>query len=299
MANNSKKRLSPLIIGIIIFNIIALILYKFREVSFVNSILFIVVILVGAYFTGKIINFYVDKTIKVRKGLEKTPELFERLIIIVIFIIAFIIILNYFKIQVTPILAGLGIAGLAVALALQPTLSNFFSGLQILSNEPIRIGDYIEIGDLKGYVEDIGWRSTRIETLPNNIIIIPNAKLIDSTIINYSMPVKEMSVLVEVGVDYGSDLKKVEKITLDVAKKMQKTIPGAKEDFEPFIRYHTFADSNINFTVILRVKDYVGKYVIKHEFMKALKERYDKEEIEISWPIRKIADMRKIKKHRK
>lgn len=296
MVINTRKDLWKLIIVLIIFNIIVLVLYRFKEIKLVNNILFVLIIFVGAYFISKIITIYVDKTIKVRRGLEKTPELFNRLIIIIIFIIALVIILNYFKIQVTPILAGLGIAGLAIALALQSTLSNFFAGLQILSSEPIKIGDYVEIGDLEGYVEDIGWRAVRIKTLPNNMIIIPNSKLVESTIINYSMPIKEMSALVDVGVDYSSDLRKVEKITLDVAKKIQKTVPGAVEQFEPFIRYHTFADSNINFTVILRVKDYVSKYLIKHEFIKALKERYDKEGIEISWPIRKIVDMRKMKK---
>ena len=92
-----------------------------------------------------------------------------------------------------------------------------------------------------------------------------------------------MAVVVQCGVDYGSDLKKVEKITIDVARKIQQAVPGAVKTFEPFIRYHTFADSNINFSIILRVEKYVDKYLVTHEFMKALKERYDREGIEISY----------------
>ena len=97
-----------------------------------------------------------------------------------------------------------------------------------------------------------------------------------------------MSVMVQCGVSYGSDLKKVEKVTIDVAGKIQKTVPGAVKTFEPFIRYHTFGDSNINFTVILRVEKFVDRYLVIHEFIKALKESYDKEKIEISWPVRKV-----------
>ena len=90
------------------------------------------------------------------------------------------------------------------------------------------------------------------------------------------------------------DLDKVEKVTIDVAKTIQKTVPGAVKTFEPFIRYHTFGDSNINFSVILRVEKFVDKYLITHEFIKALKARYDKEGIEISWPVRKVYYSNKI-----
>ena len=97
-----------------------------------------------------------------------------------------------------------------------------------------------------------------------------------------------MSVVIQCGVSYTSDLNKVERVTIDAAKRIQETVQGAVKDFEPFIRYHTFGDSNINFSVILRVKTYVDRYLVTHEFIKALKKRYDKEGIEISWPVRKI-----------
>ncbi len=199
-------------------------------------------------------------------------------------------ILSYFKIEITPLVATLGIGGLAVGLALQNTLSNFFAGLYMVADKPITVGDFIELpdADISGYVEDIGWRSTRIKTLPNTVVIVPNSKLAENIIVNDSLPEHEMAALVQCGVAYGSDLKKVEKATIDVARKIQKTVPGAVKTFEPFIRYHTFGDSNINFTIILRVEKFVDKYLVTHEFIKALKERYDKEGIEISWPVRKI-----------
>ncbi len=256
----------------------------------ISSSFFILVVLLITVVASKILSVLVSRGLKVQKKFEKTPKLINKVVTITIYLIALLTILGHFKIEITPLIATLGLGGLAVGLAIQNTLSNFFSGLHIISDRPINVGDFVELPDanLSGYVEDIGWRSTRIKTLPNQIIIVPNSKLAESIIINDSLPEQEMAALVQVGVGYGSDLKKVEKVTIDVAKEIQKTISGAVKTFEPFIRYHTFGDSNINFTVILRVEKFVDKYLVVHEFIKSLKEEYDAKGIEISWPVRKI-----------
>jgi small-conductance mechanosensitive channel len=124
--------------------------------------------------------------------------------------------------------------------------------------------------------------------LPNNTVIIPNSKLANSIITNYYMPEREMSTLVQVGVSYDSDLEKVEKVTIEVAKEVLAKISGGTKTFEPFIRYHTFSDFSINFTVILRVNEFVGKYLVTHEFVKALHKRYKEEGIVIPYPIRTV-----------
>jgi small-conductance mechanosensitive channel len=97
-----------------------------------------------------------------------------------------------------------------------------------------------------------------------------------------------MAVLVQVGVSYRSDLEKVERVTIDVAKEVLQKVDGGVKEFEPFIRYHTFGDFSINFTVILRAKEYVHKYLITHEFIKRLHRRYQMEGIEIPFPIRTV-----------
>jgi small-conductance mechanosensitive channel len=107
-------------------------------------------------------------------------------------------------------------------------------------------------------------------------------------VLNYYYPEKELAVLVEASVHYSSDLKKVERVTMEVGKEIMKRVTGGVEGFDPFIRFHTFADSSINFTVILRGKEFVDNYLIKHEFIKALQERYAKEGIVIPYPIRAI-----------
>jgi small-conductance mechanosensitive channel len=103
------------------------------------------------------------------------------------------------------------------------------------------------------------------------------------------LPARDLAVLVEVGVDYASDLSHVERVVTEVGNEVMSQVPGGIPEFEPFIRYHTFADSSINFTVILRAKEFVDQYLIKHEFVKRLHARFNQEQIVIPFPIRTIA----------
>jgi len=119
-------------------------------------------------------------------------------------------------------------------------------------------------------------------------VIVPNAKLVNSQITNFYLPEPEMAVLVQVGVSYQSDLEKVERVTIEVAKQVLQEVEGGVEEFDPFIRYHTFSDFSINFIVVLRAKEYVSKYLITHEFIKRLHRRYQQEGIEIPFPIRTL-----------
>lgn len=221
---------------------------------------------------------------------------FARVIVrLFVLLLGGLIVLDTLHISITPLLASLGVGGLAIGLALQGTLSNLFAGAQILGTRPIRVGDYIKLeSGEEGYVEEIAWRATRVRMLPNNTVIIPNGKLADSVIVNYYLPAQELAVLVQVGVSYNSDLKHVERVTIEVATEIQKTVQGALPDFVPFIRYHTFDSSSINFTVILRAKEYVDNFLIKHEFIKRLHARYDQEGIVIPWPIRTLDVPREV-----
>lgn len=200
-----------------------------------------------------------------------------------------LVLLDTLHISITPILASLGVGGLAVGLALQGTLSNLFAGVQLISTQPIRVGDFIKLqSGEEGYVTEIGWRATRIRMLPNNTVIVPNSKVADSVLINYYLPEKELAVLVQVGVSYNCDLAHVEKVTIEVARDIQQTVEGAVREFEPFIRYHTFDSSSINFSVVMRAQEFVDQHLIRHEFIKRLHARYNQEGIVIPWPIRTL-----------
>ncbi len=254
-----------------------------------DGIYYVIAILWILFVSQRIVKVGIQTWLAPRGGAGGVPRLFINTIYVFIYMVGLIIILKHFNVEISPLIATLGIGGLAIGLALQDTLSNFFGGVYIASDKPIRVKDYIELDNgLGGHIEDIGWRTTRIKTLPGNIIVVPNSKIANSVLTNYDLTVPEMSVVVKVGVSYKSDLKEVEKVTADVARKTQKTVQGAVREFEPFIRYNEFGDSNINFSVILRVEKFVDKYLVMHEFIKALKEAYDKNGIEISSPVRKV-----------
>ncbi len=201
-----------------------------------------------------------------------------------------LIVLNGLGISITPMLTALGVGGLAVALALQQPLANFFAGFFLSLAGQIRVGDYIKLDSgQEGYVVDFSWRSTRLRMLANNLVLVPNSKLADAVVVNHHLPTKDLAVLVEVGVDYESDLSKVEPVVIDVGRSVMASVPGGVAEFDPFIRYHTFADSSINFTVILRAKEFVDQYLVRHEFVKRLHARFNRESITIPFPMRTIS----------
>jgi small-conductance mechanosensitive channel len=218
-----------------------------------------------------------------------SASLFVNLTKILIFAIGVLIVLQSVGISITPLITALGVGGLAVALALQPTLSNLFAGLQIIISKQVEVGDYVQLDSgQKGYVTDISWRNTKIREIPNNLIVVPNSKLANAIVTNFHQPQKEMLLVIECGVSYDSDLEKVEKTTVKVAKWVLEKIQGGILDLEPFVRFHTFGDSSINFNVTLRIKEVFNQYLIKHEFIKALHKQYKKESIDIPFPIRTL-----------
>jgi small-conductance mechanosensitive channel len=207
----------------------------------------------------------------------------------VILLLAALSILGTLGVSITPLIASLGVGSLAIALALQPLLSNFFSGLEIVADKPVTVGQYVKLSSgEEGYVTRIGWRSTTVRAIGNNLMVVPNSKMADAIITNYDLPASEQSLIVQVGVHYHSDLDQVERVTCEVAKEVLRTVEGGRKDFEPFIRYHTFGEYTVNFSVILRVDDFVKTYAVRHEFIKRLHRRYRQEGIVIPFPIRTL-----------
>ncbi len=252
-----------------------------------NAVISIGAILVTIQFVVKVavgfITLYVSRT----PGLP--VSLFRNITTLTIYILGLLIILERLDVSITPIITALGVGGLAVALALQDTLANLFSGLHLLATKKVRAGDYVklETGE-EGYVQDITWRNTTIRALANHIIIVPNSKLAAGIVMNYDLPDKEVAVLAQVGVSYQSDLKRCEEAMIDVARDVLRRVPGGVPEFDPFVRFHTFGDSAVQATVILRGQSFVDRYLIQHEFVKALHERFRREGIEIPFPIRTV-----------
>lgn len=183
-------------------------LFALRQGFTVLSI--VVVVYAGIRIQGNAIAWSVGRigrTTGQERVLDSLVPMVKRMASIVIIVMGALIILDQLGIAIAPLVAGLGIGGLAVALALQGTLTNFFAGVNVLTDGSIRIGDFVELEDgTRGEVDQIGWRTTRIRVPANNMVIIPNSKLAESIATNYSLPTDEISVYLEIGVAYSSDL---------------------------------------------------------------------------------------------
>jgi small-conductance mechanosensitive channel len=251
--------------------------------------LVVLVIVAITWVLARLAAAYVHAKTAVAHGTLPSATLLPNLARAAVLVLGVLVVLETLDIKITPIITALGIGGLAVALALQDTLANLFAGIQILLSRQVRPGDYVGLSSgEKGYVQDVTWRYTTIRQLPNNITVIPNSKLASAITTNYYLPEQEMAVLVQVGVAYGSDLDQVERVTVDVGREVMREVQGGVPGFEPFIRYHTFGDSSINFSVILRGREFTDQYLITHEFIKRLHRRYRAEGIEIPFPMRTV-----------
>ncbi len=220
---------------------------------------------------------------------DRLMPLVRRLVSVVIWTLAGLAVLQQLDVQITPLLASLGVASLAVALALQDTLSNFFAGLYVIADRPLSVGDFIKLETgQEGTVDRVGWRSTRIRTPSNTIITVPNSKLAQSVLTNYSLPESDVSIFLPCGVAYGSDLDKVEQVTSEVVRDVLTTVHGGVNTDKSVVSYSAFGDSNIQFTVQLRVRAYADRTLIIHEFIKRLMDRYARDGIKIAFPTRSV-----------
>ena len=203
-------------------------------------------------------------------------SLTQNLTWLMVMILGGLVALNSLGVSIAPMLTALGIGGLAVALALQDPLSNLFAGLVVTLEKQLRVGDEVKLDNgLEGCVVDFSWRSTRLRTSTNSLVLVPNAKIAQSIIINHHLPDRRVDVPVDLVVPYVSDLALVERVTCDVGREVMADVEGGFPAFEPSLRYHAVADSNLRFTVTLRAREYRDQALIRHEFLKRLRASYE------------------------
>lgn len=221
--------------------------------------------------------------------ISSSSSIVGNIIKVIVYCLGILMILQSLGIKITPILTALGVGGLAVALALQDTLSNLFAGIQIVSTKKINTGDYIRLDSgQEGFVEDVNWRYTSVRVGANSIFIVPNSKIASIIVTNFDYPNKEYVFDISVGVDYNSDLEKVERVTIEVIKELQQDVEECVPDFDPFIRFQQFGASSIDLKAFIRVKDFGSQSKVRHEFIKRLKKRYEEEGINIPYPTQTV-----------
>ena len=265
------------------------IVYAFYDVPWISYVIKVIIplaIISVSLIIGRMANGTVRAYSRKVEGILPSTTIFSNLTKLLVFIIGALILLQYLGISITPILTALGVGGLAVALALQDTLSNIFAGLQILLSRQLKLGDYIRLDSgEEGYIADISWRNTSIRTMTNSMILISNAKLSGVTVVNHDLPGSEISVIINIGISYTSDLDFVECVATEVAVETLLAVPGGVTEYKPSVRFHTFSDYSINFNVILRAKTFADQYLLKHEFIKRLHKRFQEKGIEIPFPV--------------
>jgi small-conductance mechanosensitive channel len=225
---------------------------------------------------------------------EKTEtDLDDRLIPILevaarylIWFVAFLMILSNFKIDITPLLAGAGIGALALALAAQEILSNFLGGVIIAVDKPFKIGDRVKIDTFFGDVMSFGLRSTRIRTLDNQIVTVPNAKVTSSIVINYAMPDYTLKIRVPFSVAYGSDMDRIKEILLAIACEAAEKTSWVLTDPAPSVYFLEFGESSLNGQLILWTNNYDFAWDVQDFVNSRIARRFAEEKIEI--PFRQV-----------
>lgn len=259
------------------------ILEAWRRLALAFGIL--VIAIMGARLVGGLLRHWARHHLRWRPLLHIGTRIGN----VLVYTIAFLVILGSYGISITPLITSLGIAGLAVALALQDTLSNFFAGVWIQSGQSLQSGHYVKLEgeNLEGYIDEMGWRTTKIRQLGNNITIVPNAKLAQTIVTDYHLPIPRMSLLIPISVGYECDPRHVERVLIEEAKKAAGEVEGLLPVPEPFVRFIPgFGDYALQFTLICQVREYVDQYLAQHELRMRILDRFRREGIRIPYPIR-------------
>ncbi len=209
---------------------------------------------------------------------------------IIVLAVGVLILLSTLGIQIAPILTALGVGGLAVALALQDTLSNLFAGMHLLADRPIRVGDYVRIADsVEGYVVDVGWRSTRVRMPQNNVVVVPNKKVAESIIVNYEQPEPRLALPIRVSVAAESDPDRVEALLVDETTRAAQDVPGLLAAPGPSARLIPgFGESSMDFTLVCQVASIADQDPVQHELRKRILRRLRAEGIAMPFPTRTV-----------
>ncbi|HOW86822.1 MAG TPA: mechanosensitive ion channel family protein [Candidatus Aminicenantes bacterium] len=229
------------------------------------------------------IHVYIDRKVQVPTSIFKNFASF------IIYLLAFLVVLDHLGISITPLLTAMGVSGLAVALAFQDTMANLFAGMNILMARKIQVGDYIRLDSgEEGRVVDISWRNTTLRNPDDNMVIVPNSKLAAAIYTNTHLPASEMGLYLPVTVAFDSDLALVERVTIEVAAEVLAVPEWHVPGFEPYIRYNAYTDLGVRFSVGLRIGEYEQQYRVRHAFYKRLHERFRAEGIKLAVPPRLV-----------
>lgn len=218
------------------------------------------------------------------KSATPVTTLGQNLVRLVVAIMGFLLVLNVLGVSITPLLTALGVGGLAVALGLQETLANLFAGFFVSVAGHVRVGDYIRLNSgEEGRVADISWRATTLQTLANNLVVVPNSRLAQALVTNFSLPDPRLAVSVAVTVVPASDPDVVERVLGEEAARAVDEVPGLLPDPPPAVRFAPgFAETGLAFTVSVHVAEFADQFRVQHELRKRIYRRLQAEGVALA-----------------
>ncbi|MFH1425502.1 MAG: mechanosensitive ion channel family protein [archaeon] len=253
----------------------------------ISRSIYSVIVIAVAYLVYALIDIVLVRALKKAAARTKSQmddtlsNLINGVLKFAIIVLALLYVLDLWGIEVVPVLGALGIAGLAVALALQPVLSNIFSGVAMILDKSVRANDLVYLdAQTKGKVESVGLRSTRIRTFDNELIIVPNSKLAESTIQNVALPEPKSRAVIPFGVAYGSDIEKVKEVVL----KELRSLKHVEKEPEPSVRFIEMADSSLNFKAYFFVDSFENRFASIDEANTKIYNALNKAKISIPFP---------------
>lgn len=254
-------------------------------------ILMTLAIFLGCYGAGKMTTLYLSRLSQEDPSVARFTEPAVFAARAVFGLLAVMIVLENLGVRLTAVWTTLGVGSVAVAMALQETLSNFFAGLYLLADRPIQGGDYVKLdtGE-EGYVLRVGWRSTSIRSIAKNLVVVPNSTLAKTVITNYSRPEPQTMLPIEVGVAYGTDPRRVGRVLKELVEEaLRDHVQGMNPEAEPLVRFMPgFGDSSLNFTLWIEILDFADQFHVQTELRMRIVERFNREGIEFPFPTRTL-----------
>jgi small-conductance mechanosensitive channel len=277
------------------FSIVSIIFYYIMEEvdnEHISQAMEIILIFLAGYLAVSIITFVLDmlKDYLIKESETRLDDLvFPMLktgVSIIVYLIALLISMDQLGYNVSGLLAGMGIAGIAVSLAAKDSLSNVIAGILLLMDKPFLPGDRIELWNAPpnqatwGDIMEVGLRSTKIKTTDNITIIVPNAELIKRDIINYTEGSPKIRLRIPTNVSYSSNLAQVEKVLINSVKELE----GIEDIPEPQVVVTEFGDSSINIELRVWIRDAKTRRSLQDEINRRIKIEFEKSSIEIPYP---------------
>jgi len=262
-----------------------------RIERFASKLIFSLTVVVVFYFPARVVVIFLRRVGQRNPGMEQVTKPAITVVRVLFAVLATIIVLENVGISLTAIWTTLGVGSVAVALALQETLSNLFAGLYLLAERPVSPGDYIKLDSgQEGYVMQISWRSTRMRTQSNNVVFVPNSTMAKAVITNFSMPELRVSVTIPVRVAYGSDPRQVETLLLDVTREAARDgLAGLLPDPPPSVNLNPgFAESSLDFSLGVNVRRFEDQVPVQSELRKRILARFAAEGIAVPFPTRTV-----------